>query len=233
MDKTGYVNKLRLFLSDPEGHIWDEVELNTILDEALKQYCKDSGAFTGRFDFYPDSDGKYHYPEDYSGFMIGWNKVGHEITPATARELFTRSHRNANRTGEAEYIFDDRDLCGNFSLYPSPEQNSRSITVTPENGEIFDNSYGVFLTDGYGTTLSVDSFDFAGTVYYRKTGRFEDVKDYMAVICYALYLSYNIDSEFANAELAIYWKNMYKSRLAVFGRVVHNNTGRTVSGNFF
>lgn len=233
MDKTGYVNKLRLFLADPGAKIWDDVELNTLLDEALKQYCKDSGAFTGSFDFHPDSEGKYHYPEDFADFMIGWNTAGQEITPASARELFMRSQRNANPTGEAEYIFDDRDLYGNFSLYPVPKQNSQNITITPANGEIFDNSYGVFLTDGYGTTFSVDRFDYAGTVYYRKTGRFEDVKDYMAVICYALYLSYNVDSEFANAELAAYWKNMYKSRLAVFGRVVHNNTGRTVSVNFY
>jgi hypothetical protein len=81
--------------------------------------------------------------------------------------------------------------------------------------------------------LTVDSFDYAGTIYYRKLGWFEDVKDHMAVICYALYLAYNADSEFANAEIAAYWENMYRSRVAVFGRVVHNNTGHTVSGNFY
>jgi hypothetical protein len=233
MDKQGFVNKLRLFLADPDEKIWDEVELNTLIDEALKQYCKDSGAFTGSFDFYPDKNGKYQYPDDFADFMIGWNIRGQEITPTTARELFMRSYRNSNRTGEAQYIFDDLDSYGAFALYPEPVQNAQSITITPAYGEIFDSGYGVFLDDSYGTTLTVDSFDYAGTIYYRKLGRFEDVKDYMAVICYALYLAYNADSEFANAEIAAYWRNMYRTRIAVFGRVIHDNTGHTVSGNFY
>jgi hypothetical protein len=93
--------------------------------------------------------------------------------------------------------------------------------------------FGVFVADEYGTTLSVDNFDFAGTVFYRKNGNFEDVKDYMAVICFALNLAYCADSDFANSETAAFWKNMYKSRLAVFGRVLHNNSGKVVSGQFY
>jgi hypothetical protein len=235
MDINGFVKKLRMFLADPEGKIWDDVEINTLLNEALKQYCKDSGAFTGSFDFYPDKNGTYHYPDDYADFMIGWNTEDQEITPATARELFVRSCRDVSRTGEPEYIFDDLDSCGSFSLYPVPEamQNRKDITITPDFGEISDSQYGVFAADAYGTTLSVDVFDFAGTIIYRRTGNFEEVKDYMAVICYALNLAYCADSEFANPELAAYWKNMYRSRIAVFGRVAHENTGRTVSGNFY
>jgi hypothetical protein len=235
MDKAGYLKKLRLFLADHESKIWDDSELYTLLDEALKKYCIDSGAVTGEFDFSPDENGVFHYPDDFGKFMIGWNKDGYEINQATARELFVSSCRDSSRSGNAEYIFDDLSNYGEFALYPSPAemQNAQSITVTPDFGEIFDDSFGVYITDDYGTTLAIDRFEYAGVVFYRKIGNYEDIKDYMAVICYALYLAYNADSDFANPEISAYWKNMYKSRLAVFGRVAHNNTGRTVSENFF
>lgn len=235
MDKAGYLKKLRLFLADPDGKIWDDNELFALLDEALKQYFIDSGAMTGEFDFFPDKDGVYHYPDDFGAFMIGWNRNGTEITQATARDLFFRSRRDSDAEGEPEYIYDDLSSYGDFSLYPLPPemQNTKSISITPAYGEIIDDAYGVFITDDYGTTLTIDSFDFSGTVYYRKTGRYEDVKDYMAVICYALNLAYCADSDLANADLAAYWKNMYKARLGVFDRVAHNNTGRTVTENFY
>lgn len=235
MDKQGFLKKFRMFLADADGKIWDDVELNTLLDEALKQYCKDSGCFTGSFDFGPDETGVYHYPDDFAKFMIGWNRAGQEITQSTGRELFVRANRDASRAGDAEYIFDDLDSSGNFSLYPVPEnmQNRQNITITPDHGEIFDSDYGVFVTDEYGTTLSIDSFSFAGTIYYRKVCGFEDIRDHMAVICYALNLAYKADSEFGSSELAAYWENMYRQRLAVFGRVKHDNTGRVMSGNFY
>ena len=235
MDKQGYLRKLRLFLADPEGKIWDDMELYTLLDEALKKYCIDSGAVKAEFDFLPDKDGVYYYPEDFGTFMIGWNKAGREITPATARDLFVRSYRDRNRKGDAEYIFDDLSSYGSFALYPDPAdmQNVMSITITPDWGEIFDSDYGVFIDDDFGTTLLVDLFDHAGTIFYHRVGNYEDIKDYMSVICYALSLAYGVDSDFANVELSVYWKRMYKSRLAVTGRVVLNNTGRTVSENFY
>jgi hypothetical protein len=235
MDKQGFVNKLRLFLADPEGKIWNNAELDMLLDEALKQYCKDSGAFTGIFDFYPDDDGIYRYPDDYAGFMIGWNSDGKEITQATARELFFRSGKDMSKTGKPEYIFDDFSSYGDFSLYPVPEnlQNRINISITPAFGEIIDDDYGVYLNDDYGTTLSVEEFTFTGNIVYRKVGRFEDVKDHMAIIYYALSLAYCADSEFANAELASYWQNMYRSRIAAFSRVKHDNSGRSIKGNFY
>lgn len=235
MDKAGFLKKLRLYLADPDGKIWDDIELYRILDDALKQYCYDSGAFVGSFDFCPDSAGVYHYPDDFSAFMIGWNSKGEEITPASARELFYRSGRDAYRFGDAEYIYDDLVSQGEFALYPTPPdmQNRKTISISSNYGEIMNSEFGVFVADEYGTTLSVDNFDFAGTVFYRKNGNFEDVKDYMAVICFALNLAYCADSDFANSETAAFWKNMYKSRLAVFGRVLHNNSGKVVSGQFY
>lgn len=235
MDKNGYLRKFRMFLADPDGKMWDDVELNTILDEALEQYCFDSGAFTGNFDFSPDKNGVYHFPDDYSGFMIGWNSRGEEIERSTAKELFARSMRNANRTGEVQFIYDDVSSSGEFSVYPVPEnmQNSAEITITPDYGEITDTAYGVFIDNDYGITLDVGVFDHAGTVYYRKAGTFEEVKDYMSIIFYAMSLAYRADSEFGNAELSDHWLGVYKNRIASFGRILHNNTGKAVSVNFY
>lgn len=235
MDKNGFLKKLRLFLADKDQKIWNDDELAVLLDEALMQYCIDSGCFTGSFDFGQDSNGVYHYPDDFASFMIGWNAQGQEITPATAKELFVRSYCDSKCTGEAEYIYDDLDSHGCFSLYPDPSKSHKrkDVTVTSPYGEISDNDYGVFLTEDYGTTLTVDVFDFAGRIFYRKIGKYENIKDYMAVIYYAMSLAYSVDSDLANAEMSAYWKKMYKTRLSVFGRIKHNNTGKTVSGNFF
>lgn len=222
-----------MFLADPEGKIWDSDELNHYLDEALKQYCIDSGSFSSSFDFYPDPSGTYNYPENYASFMIGWDQNGNEITPTTAKNLYKFTCRNANRRGDARYIYDDLDSYGSFSLHPLPEQHQKNITVTPEYGEILDFDHGVFDNGDYGTTLSVISFVYAGTICYRKIGRYEDIKDYMAVISYALNLAYSNDSELSNSDNADFWKTMYKKRVATFSRLVCNSSGKKMVSNFY
>lgn len=232
MDKKQFLDKLRSFIADPQGKIWDDVELYSFLDEALKQYSIDSGAFVGSFDFFPDKNGVYHFPEDFGHFMIGWNNNSQEIfqSCSTARKVAF-----APVTGQVKYIYDDLVSHGDFSVKPLPadNQNLCDITITPDMGEIFDSEYGVFEDDDYGTTLHVDIFDSAGTVFYSKIGNYEDVKDYMAIIAFALYLASCADSEFVDPARGEFWKNIYKSRLAVWGRVKHNNSGRQRAGNFF
>jgi hypothetical protein len=235
MNKAGYLKKMRLFLADPDGKIWSDTELYTLIDEALKQYCIDAGVFTGSFDLCPDSNGVYHYPDDFGKFLTGWNVQGDEITPSTARELFVRSHNSSDRTGDVRYIYDDLSAYGDFAVYPLPVnmQNIHHITITPEWGEIYNSDYGVFVSDGYGTTENIDAFDYSGTIYYRKKGNCEDVKDYMAVICYALSAAYRADSDLANSDLSQYWKNIYKTRLAKLSRISCDNGGKQVSVNYF
>lgn len=239
MDKAGFLRKLRLFLADPDGKVWDDIELNTFLDEALKKYCIDSGCLVGEFPIAHDENGIYHYPKNFCKFMIGWNIYGEEIIPSNARELFIRSNNDSRRRGKIEYIYNDLSSHGDFSLYPNPIKiyNPERINIpfSPDYGEILDNEYGVYLVADYGTTLTITTpnIEYAGTIYYYKTGNYEDVKDYMAVICYALHLAYNADSDFANPDLAVYWKDIYNKRLGVLGRILHNNTGREVTVNFY
>jgi hypothetical protein len=235
MDKKGYLHKLRLFLADPDGKIWKDEELYSILEDALKKYGKDSGFFTGSFSFIPDRAGNYSYPENFAGFMVGWNITGQVITQTTAKDLFDRSGRNFSVKGNVDFIYDDRSGYGNFMVYPAPDnmQNRRNISFSSDFGEVSTDDYGVFNDENYGVTADMYIADYAGEIYYRKTGNFEDVKDYMAVIYYAMHLAYSADSEFGNSDMAAYWLGMYRERLAVAGRVSFSNSGKSSAENFF
>jgi hypothetical protein len=236
MKKNEYIKKMRLFLADPDGRIWNDNEISILLEQSLKQYCIDSGAFTGRFDFCPDMNGIYHYPDDFGCFVIGWNEDNKEIIPATAFELFSSKNKNINFSGKVGYIYDDQSNYGDFEIYPLPpnKQNIQEMNIEPVYGEIIDSSCGVYMHgDAYGVTVSGAFFDFAGEIYYRKIGNFEDVKDYMAVIYYALSLAYNTDAELANPENAAFWKTQYQNRINAFGKIFYQNTGIKTSLNFY
>lgn len=233
MEKREYLNKLRRYLSDPFGKIWDDDHLNDILEESLRRYCYDSGIFSGRLDFYPDESGVYHYPEDFLRFKVGFNCNGREIVPVTGRELFIRSGWS-NKVGDPEYIYDDISDTGEFCLYPVPDgrQNHEDLKIEPFQGEVENGEFGVFQ-DGYGTTLEMNSFDFAGEIYYVKQGDFSDVKDHNGVLYYALYLSYNSDMDFGNADMARIWLQRYRSRLGAFTKIDHINKGKLRKGSYY
>jgi hypothetical protein len=235
MDKNGYLHKLRLFLADPDGKIWNDEELYTILEDALTKYCMDTGYFSGCFSFVPDKDGQYSYPDNFVSFMNGWNIAGQVITQTTAKDLFDRSGRNFSVPGNVEYIYDDRSGYGRFMLYPFPGnmQNRKNISVDSYYGEVITDDYGVFADENYGVTTDINIADYAGDICYRKTGQFEDIKDYMAIIYYAMSLAYSADSEFGNSEAASYWLGIYHNRVSVATRVAFSNSGETSAENFF
>lgn len=228
MDKAQIIEQLRMFLADPAGKLWPDKQLNDFLDQALIQYCKDSGCFTGKFNFHPDVSGVYHYPDDFVSYMIGWNGDGTEIDPATGNTMFNRQSRNALRSGQPDYIYEDHDSAGCFSVYPLPPDNQHvtAIVINGNYGEIHNNNFGVYISAGYGCTASVTSFDFSGMIYYRRVADFQKVKDYMALVCYAAYLAYNTDSDFGNADAALFWRKRYESRLSFFSAIEHYNNGK-------
>lgn len=235
MNKEEYINKLRMYLADPQGVIWSDTELSAIIDDAFKQYCIDSGMFVGRFDFFPDKNGQYTYPEDYASFVIGWNKKGEEIKAADSITLFDKQRRNLYRSGDAEYIYSDQSETGKFALYPTPgnKQNVKSAEMSSIYGEINGSGYGTYITEEYGITQNVNIFDFAGDFYYNKIGSLKDVKDYMAVIFGAMHIAYNADSDLGNADTALFWKNQYKNRINAFGRIKNQNNGKSRTINFY
>jgi hypothetical protein len=233
MNKSEMLSLLRFYLADPIGKIWNDDLLNDILDQALEQYSIDSGAFTGRFDFFPDENGIYHYPEDFVSFLIGWSPSGKEITPGSAAELFRRQGFKLNKKGEPQNIFDDQSNKGNFELYPCPEQNTVTMDFEPFYGEILNELYGVFADENYGITATLTEFDFAGDIFYRRKGKFEEVKDHNAVIYYALFLAYNSDTDMSNADNSAIWRERYIDRINRFSAIGYHNSGTTRTANFY
>lgn len=235
MDKSDFLLKLRRYLADPDGKIFNDLELLDYLEKALQQYSIDTGAFISKFEFHPDALGIYHYPDDFTSFLIGWNKEGKEIVPSTGSELFKRTQNYSLRAGNPQYIYDDRHTNGTYSLYPVPENNQdfSSCVVTPLFGEIIDSDYGVYQTSEYGVTLSVAAFRVEGEIYYRRTGRFEEVKDYQAIIYYAMSLAYLADSEFSDPQKSFFWKQQYDYRVNAYNMIQKDNCGEQVSGNFY
>jgi hypothetical protein len=160
---------------------------------------------------------------------------GGEISPATAKELFDRKNLSAYRSYSPAYIYDDQSSQGEFSLYPLPpeNQNVKNITIDGFNGEVIDESYGVYLDNDFGTTLTITSFDFAGSIFYKKVGAFEKVKDYNAVVFYALFLAYNSDADMANPSVARLWYEKYLSRIFALSPIENANSGTPRTTNFY
>jgi hypothetical protein len=235
MEQGDYLKILRRYLADPDGRIWDDSMLRKFLDDAVKEYSIDSGAFIGSMAFFPDANGNYFYPDDFGSFLVGWNKESSLIKPTTADELFEKKYFSVPCAGDAKYIYDTHSTDGEFSLYPDPSvgQNVESWEFTSQYGEVFDSAYGVFLTEDYGTTLRVDSFEYAGNVFYKRIGKYNEIKDYMAVICYALSLAYNSDADFGDAEKAFSWRKQYETRVAVFSSVMLANVGKMKKTTFY
>ena len=235
MEQNDYLKILRRYLADPEGHIWDDLWLLNLLDEGVKEYSIDSGAFIGSMAFFPDENGSYVYPDDFGGFLIGWNKESRLIQPTTADELFEKKYFSVPCTGDAKYIYDTHVTDGEFSLYPDPaeDQKVERWKFTSQYGEVSDSAYGVFLTEDYGTTLQADSFEYAGDIFYKRIGKYSEIKDYMAVICYALHLAYNSDADFGNAEKSYSWRKQYETRVAVFSSVMLANVGKMKTTTFY
>ena len=227
MDINQATDKLRLYLADPLQKIWQELELHKLLEEAVKQYSIDTCAFTGTFDLIPDEDGNYLYPDDFIGFVIGWNDHGREILPTSSFELFSVRRKSADAVGDVKYIFADSASDGVYAVHPLPadNQNAVSVTLTPFWGEVFTDSFGVFDIDGFGTTLSVTEYTFAGDCVYYRHAAIDEIQDYMALIYYAMYLAYSNMSDLSGADKAEAFLQRYKYRVDAFNKVHYSERG--------
>jgi hypothetical protein len=235
MNLTQLTDKTFLFLADPQRKLWSDIEIRSLLEDAIKQYSKDSCAFIGRFDLMPDENGNYIYPDDFAGFMIGWNKNGKEICPTTSSELFERQYGSNIKKGDPIYLYDNIVSRGEYKLNPVPEKNQNTITadISPFWGELPINGFGAFVDDGWGVATALTEYDFVGDVYYYRYAECEEIQDYMAVIFYAVYLAYSNDSDFANAKQADMYLQRYRMRVAAFNRIKVSSNGKEVHNKYF
>lgn len=235
MNKAEFINKLRMYLADKESRIWSDDELNHFIDEAIKKYSADSKAFTAHVDFAPDKNGRYVLPDDCAGIMVSWNDKGETIIPSSGNEIYLRSMKNACNQGSAEYIFNDYSNHNGIAFSPDPAESQDVVIYKHDSasGEVVTDEYGVLLDNQYGVSTEIKSFNYAGVIYYNRTARCEEIRDYMAVIYYALSLAYSVDTELSNQETALFWQTQYQQRVCAFGRILKLNSGTSSTGNFY
>ena len=77
------IYRIREYLHDPDGKIWDDSELAEMIDRAAENYSSDTGIFRGHFNFVVDSDGGCNLPKNYIGFVAGWNDKGYHMAVYT------------------------------------------------------------------------------------------------------------------------------------------------------
>lgn len=235
MDIVQAVAKLRLFLADAHSRIWQDDELSDFITQALQQYSIDCNIVSGTFDLIPDKNGKYFYPDNFAAFIIGWNSDSREIRSATAQELFETRCLNVNKKGQALYIYDNCSEPGAFSLAPVPPDNQNMIDWTVDGvwGDVALPSFGVIADNNWGVTTSIFEYDFAGDCVYSRVAAIEEVQDYMAVIYYAMYLAYSVDSERANDQQAIFALSCYKQRTAAYNEAQKQNSGKLPGARYY
>lgn len=235
MNKKNFISMVRYYLYDTSSLIWEDNELIKMTDNAAKAYSEDTKFFHAKENFVPEKDGSYIYPDDFICFNAGWNSEGVSIRAVSSRELEYHFPDPMNIKGNPEFIYDDISDKKRFRLCPDPAnmQNAKE--------QIYD-GYGIFADGGFGTEtdsgkygiiFSVTDYNFIGDMVYARYALFEEIKDYVALIFHVLFQAFDTDSEFSDPEKAAYYKNMYKSRVAMFNQVKYKHNGRTAANHFF
>lgn len=237
MDIAGIIKKVRFFLADKKAIIWSDDELEDMIYQALEQYSFDSGLFTGTFNLVPDADGKYSFPDDFLGFLIAWNENGQEIKMTTSKELFEKQGLPGDKKGSILYIYKDSSTLNGFEVYPQADLNVKVNALLDERdkpwGEIIAGSAGVVDNGQWGLSLTLKEYIFGGDCVYTRVASLQEVKDYMALVYYTLYMAYSSDSEFANINLASSYLQQYKGRVNATGNINFSNVGKKVNSVYY
>lgn len=228
MQGKDIINKVRELLRDTQKKMWSDDELYLMLDAAVNQYSEDSGIFCGIFNIKPDINEKFNYPDDYIHFLYGWNDKGDSISPASIDDIW-----DINMRGDIRYIYDDASSKGQYEIYPL-----KNITVIHDNLSaeygVYNYGYGVLVKPfDYGLAFSVCGYNFAGDILYCRKAKVEEISDYTALIYKILELANLTDSEFADVNMATFFRNNYNARLARFKQNKHKTTGYYKTGIFY
>lgn len=140
MEQNQLLSVVRRYLNDKSSLVWKDEELLRMIHTAVKCYSEDTGCFHGKFDFCPDANGFYSYPEDYICFQVGWNKEEHNVQAICSHELQRFYSDSLFVKGLPKFIFDDLDTNGQYRLCPNP--------IELQNIQIADSDYGdVIISD--------------------------------------------------------------------------------------
>lgn len=235
MEEQELLILVRRYLGDPSGKVFADSELARMIENAVKQYSEDAGCFHGTFSFYPNENGEYKYPEDYICYLVGWNKDERNVRQSSAKEISRFVPNCDNEKGLPEFIYDELDMPGAYSLCPNPYDTQVLNDIDASDyGVILNNDYGVELEgELYGVSKRIFEFAFVGDAQYVRYAVLSEIKDHMAIVYNVLYQAFNEDTDFVNPKKALVYLQQYKMRVSMFGHVKKQVTGMMRGGNFF
>ena len=234
MDKKNFLLMVRNYLYDTSSLVWNDNELLEMIENAVKAYSEDTKFFHAQADFVAEKDGTYIYPDDFICFNTGWNSKGISVNAVSSYELGYYYPDPMNIKGYPEFIYDDVSDKNRFRLCPDPAGLQGVSEQVFDYGVLLDGDYGTETYSGkYGVVFSVTNYEFVGDMMYSRYASFEEIKDYTALIYHVLFQAFDTDSEFSNSDKAAFYKNMYKSRVAMFNQVKYKHNGRSAANRFF
>lgn len=230
MELAELKNIVRRYLLDPDGKVWNDDELEQMIRRAARRYSEDAACFHGFFDFVPEADGSYVYPEDFISFLVGWNKDGRDVFAGAEYEV---PGWEMERPGAPRIIYDDLTGPGKYRLAPNPAGEQARINLTIDAfGEVIPPQFGV-VDCGPGVVCRAIGYNFAGDAVYVRYAEAREIRDYMALVYHALYQAHSTDAELSNPSYAQWCLARYNERVAMFRQVKHKNSGLARPGNFF
>lgn len=236
MEREEYISRIRKLLHDPDGKAWDDEELYSMLNYAVKIFCLDTSAFRGDFRFYTDDNGMCGLPRNYAGFLAGWNGEGTHIESASTDYLSRRYGNYAAVHGQAQFICEDLNTIGQARLVPNPHslQNVEKISGISPYGIPIVPAYGTCAGQPeYGIPIAGHRFIPRGDIKYIRLAGLVEIPDPTTLIFHVVHQAYAVDGDFQNTEKSMMFLSWYRKRIARMGQM--RNAPRTISrgGNFY
>lgn len=227
MNRRELIRRIREYLHDPEGKIWDNAELERMLDRAAESYSADTGIYRVPIKILVDEDGGCELPEKYLGLVALWNGSGYPVEKVSANELKRFYGFYTKTEGEAEYVYEDLDSIGRVRFCPNPykKQNIREYVPFYPYGIPYLTHRGIpSRTTGYGIPHKILKFDTVVDGCYIRAEKAEKIQDHRALIYHVLWQAYHADSDFSDSGKAALYQGQYRARISRFRQMKGPNT---------
>ncbi len=233
MNSKEILNIVRLLVFDTKGVMWSDDELLNFIDYARKKYCEDTCCFTKTWNI-RHTNGVYQFPNDYIKLLAIYSVKELPVVQVSSKDLFYRYGDFLTLTGYPEFIYNDLVNNKSFSLCPNPvDLQNITITIFEGYGVLDDGVYGVVDNDDYGVEESYIYFEDIAEMIYSYYGLLDEIKDYMAIVYYACYHAFQLDTDFKDLNKADFFKARYQERIFYFQRAKRVNSGKLKTGKFY
>ncbi len=235
MEVPEYLKRMREYLHDPDGKVWDEKELIDFLNDAAIQYCRDTGSFRSTANILVDSSGMVRMPKVYLEWVAGWNNLDQKIEAVSLDVVSDWYGDFTTVRGTAKFAYEDMDTIGNFKLCPNPIDIAGTITII-----VLGRGIPVEPTRGIptraelpGIPVQIMKGQSVGQMVYVKSESVEKIVDYMAILYLSISMAYDVDSDFQDNRKSAMYYEQYKNRIARFGQIRRGGNQILGGGHFF